>query len=166
MNALAIDIGTHCGYAYNHGDDFHAGTWHLMTAKEVTAQAKVRLNRRKDARIKRLCDYVNDLGTFDVIIFEDVNFVSTTYQAHLWAGLRSAIWLCGIAKHFDCVPVKTLKKFATSNGEATKDAMGAALKQRHPSLWRVEHSDDAIDAIWLWLWAQKNLARIGQPGIF
>lgn len=121
MNVLALDLGTKTGYAYNWGDKFVAGTWALASAKEVTAWGKVRLNRRNDPRIERLCDCISSQGNdaFDAIIFEDVQFVSTTFQAHLWAGLRSAVWLCGKAKHFDCVPVATLKKFATGNGGAT-----------------------------------------------
>lgn len=162
MNTLSVDIGTHCGYAYNRGGQFFAGTWHLMSAKEVTAQAKVRLNRRKDDRVDRLCSALSSLGNeaFDAIVFEDCQFSTTTYACQLWSGLRSAIWLCGLAKHFDCVPVATLKLFGTGNGAATKSAMGTALKRQRPDLWRVEYDDNAIDAIWLWLWAQKNLARL------
>lgn len=170
MNVLALDLGTKTGYAYNRGDKFIAGTWTLASAKEVTAWGKVRLNRRNDPRIERLCDHISDIciwpgvGAFDAIVFEDVQFVSTTFQAHLWAGLRSAVWLCGKTEHFDCVPVATLKKFATGNGGATKQAMAQHLfRSKH--LPRFEAGlpgldDNGVDAVWLWHWAQKNLTRL------
>lgn len=166
MDCLAIDLGTKTGYAYNRGALFCAGTKTLASSKEITAWGKVRLNRRCDPRIERLCELISGFSfgpgsvTFDVIVFEDVQFVSTTYQAHLWAGLRSAIWLCGKAKHFDCVPVGTLKLFATGNGAATKSAMGAALHRQFPDRWRSCYDDNAIDAIWLHIWAQRNLNRL------
>lgn len=169
MNALALDLGTKTGYAYNRGGQFFAGTWTLASAKEVTAWGKVRLTRRNDPRIDRLCEAISGLGNdaFDAIVFEDVQFVSTTFQAHLWAGLRSAIWLCGLANHFDCVPVATLKKFATGNGGATKQAMakaffcGQGYRSYFPDTRNLSHLDDnGVDACWLWIWAQKNLTRI------
>lgn len=49
-------------------------------------------------------------------------------QAQLWASLRAAVWLHGRdGLQIDCVPVGTLKKFATGNGSATKDLMAKAL---------------------------------------
>lgn len=161
MDCLAIDLGTKTGYAYNRGAFFSAGTWTLATDREVTTWGKVRLNRRKDPRINRLCEFISVLDTveFDVIVFEDVQFVSTTYQAHLWAGLRSAIWLCGKAHHFDCVPVGTLKKFATGNGAATKFAMAKSL-YRSFTAFPPGLDDNGVDACWLWVWAQRNLNRL------
>lgn len=165
MNILALDLGTKTGYAFNRGDKFIAGTWTLASAKEVTAWGKVRLNRRNDPRIERLCDAISSMGNdaFDAIVFEDVQFVSTTFQAHLWAGLRSAVWLCGKTEHFDCVPVATLKKFATGNGGATKQAMAQFLfRSKHTPHWPGFPilDDNGVDAVWLWLWAHKNLTRI------
>lgn len=161
MDCLAIDLGTKTGFAYNRGDTVTAGTWTLGKAAEVSRWGKERLNRRKDPRIERLCDLVTDLGIFDVIVFEDVQFASTTFQAHLWAGLRSSLWLCGLGKHFDAVPVGTLKLFATGNGAANKQAMANALS-RQAMFNSFELDDNGVDACWLWLWAQKNLARIGR----
>lgn len=159
MDILAIDLGTKTGFAYNRGSVLVAGTLELAKPKEVTAWGKQRLNRRKDPRIKRLCDNIAALGIFDVIVFEDVQFTSTTFQAHLWAGLRSSIWLCGLAKTFEAVPVGTLKLFATGNGAATKQAMAKALS-RQPLFHEYTLDDNGVDAAWLWIWAKKNLTRI------
>lgn len=159
MNILALDIATACGYAYNQGATVTAGTWKLASAKEVTVWGKDRLTRRRDPRVERLCENLTQLPNFDIIVIEDVQFASTRKQAHLWAALRSAVWLCGKAKVFEAVDVQKLKKFAFS-GRADKLAMSAALKAQHPSLWKAEYDDNVIDAIWIWLWGQQNLSRI------
>lgn len=95
----------------------------------------------------------------DLVVFEDVQFQSSTMQTQLWASWRTAVWLAFPKTLIDCVPVGTLKKFATSNGGATKEQMSAALKRQHPGRWNANLDDNTIDAIWLWLWAQKNLSR-------
>lgn len=159
MDVLAIDIGTKTGWAYNRGSEFFAGSWRLASPKEITAWNKDRLARRRDPRVERLCDHVAGLGCFDLLVYEDVEFQSFRKQTQLWSALRSGIWLCGLAQHFDCVNVKTLKAFAIRGG-ADKATMRLALKCQHPALWRAEYGDDTIDAIWIWLWAQKNLARM------
>lgn len=159
MDILALDLASSTGYAFNRGGLFQAGTWKLSTKSEVAAWGKVRLTRRKDPRIARLCKHVAALGPFDVLLWEDVTFRSSTWQTQLWSSLRTSVWLCGQAQHFECVPVKTLKLFA-GHGSADKVYMSKALKRQHPELWKAEYNDDAIDAIWLWLWADKNLQRM------
>lgn len=158
-DVLAIDLGTSTGFCYNRGDTTFQGSWLLATDKEIRAWGKARLRRRKDPRVERLCIKLDALGNFDVVIFEDVQFGSTTYQTQLWAGLRSSVWLCaaksGIA---ECVPVSTLKLFATGNGHATKEMMFAALAKKHPNLaGGLANNDDAVDAAWLWVWAKEKL---------
>lgn len=159
MNILALDLGNKTGWAYNKGDDFKAGTWTLGTTKEIKVWGKVRLTRRNDPRVSRLCDKILALGQFDVLIYEDVEFHTYRLQQQFWSALRSAVWLCGLASHFECVNVQTLKAFAFSGG-ASKATMSAALQAQHPELWRAEYDDNSIDAIWLHLWAQKNLTRL------
>lgn len=159
MNVLALDLGNHTGWAYNRGDEFFAGAWTLATAKEIKTWGKTRLTRRNDPRVKRLCDKVGALGQFDVLVYEDLEFCSYRLQMQLWSAFRSAVWLCGIASHFECLNVKTLKAFAFS-GSASKASMSDALKAYHPELWRAEYGDDAIDAIWLHCWAKINLTRL------
>lgn len=160
MNILAIDLGTHVGYCYNVKDEIHAGTRTLATPKEVTAWGKERLDRRKDPRVERMCELVSGFGTFDAIIFEDVEFVKSRKQAHLWSALRTAAWLCGHSPVYECVATGTLKKFATGMGNADKAIMGAALQARHPDRWSPGYDDNAVDAIWLHIWGQHHLGRL------
>ena len=171
MRILALDLGTNTGFAY---DDPHegltCGTWKLASAKEVKDWGKLRLTRRRDPRVMRLFDLVSglhDLHRFDVILFEDVQFASSTYQVQLWSSLRAAVWLACKVVHpipyFDCVPVGTLKAFATGNGAATKDSMLAAAKRKKllddPTEFD-DLDDNAIDALHLYDWAKQNLKRM------
>lgn len=96
--------------------------------KELEAQKKQRLDRRNDLRITRLFEHISSVGPLDWVWFEDVLFLSTQLQSQLWASLRAAVWLHGRGGlQIDCVPVTTLKKFATGSGNATKDMMAKAL---------------------------------------
>lgn len=163
---LAIDLGTKTGFAHSRGDLFQAGTWKLATDREIAAWGKQRISRRNDPRVERLCEYVTALGKFDVVVFEDVTFSSTTYQTQLWSALRAALWLCADGALFDCVPVGTLKKFATGSGSADKRLMAFHLRQQHPTIFRPDFDDNAVDACWLYIWAKKHLTRLNtQPTI-
>lgn len=160
MNILALDLGTDTGYAFGNPEksNFQMGTWKLATAKEVRAWGKERLTRRRDPRPQRLCNLIlsNHLIP-DLIVFEDVMFASSTLQVQLWSALRTSLWMClGDSVRFDCVPVSTLKKFATGNGAAKKEDMAKAFRRDGGG----EHSDDAIDAYFIWKWAKQNLSRM------
>jgi len=158
---LALDLGTHTGVAFNsaNGVGFWAETKAWATDEEVTRNGKSRLDRRCDPRITRFFDYLKTFeAEADIVVFEDVLFASSRMQAHLWASFRTAVWLAFPDTLIECVPTGTLKKFAC-NGGATKDQMSLALKRKFPMYWKAKYDDNAIDAIWLWLWADKNLSR-------
>lgn len=177
MKILGLDLGTHTGYAYNGAENrFHCGTWVLATDAELRGARKQRLNRRLDLRVTELFQKVQALQAqhgFGVISFEDILFTSYTLQVQLWASLRAAMWTGAFHTKpvFDAVPVATLKKFATGHGNATKEAMIAALIKNDPRftkhedpLWAwfdktQEIDDNACDAIWLWRRAKQLFNR-------
>lgn len=178
MKILGLDLATSTGYAYNDDEDrFHCGSWLLATDSELKAARKQRLNRRLDPRVTALYKQVETLHqihNFDVIVFEDVQFSTYTLQCQLWSSLRAAIWLAPKATKqpvFEAVPVQTLKIFATNHGAATKSMMVRALiksdsrfsahvdpEWAHFGLWEI--NDDAVDAVWLWKWANQFLGRM------
>lgn len=162
VKCLALDLATKTGFAFNNAPcEFQASTWELGTVKENKAASAERLNRRRDPRVVKLFDTLKCYNA-DLVVFEDVEFRSSLYQMQLWSSLRAAAWLAFPQAHFECVPVGTLKKFATGHGGATKQMMAKALWRQHPELAPIFPGldDNAIDAIWLWLWARKNLARL------
>lgn len=175
---LALDLGTNVGFAYNMGDSFCCGTWVLASPKCLREQKKTRANRRQDIRVIELYRMVKNLSiasAFDCILFEDVQFSSSTAQTQLWSSLRTAVWIAAFGSNtlVECVPTGTLKKFATGSGAAKKEQMGVALCRRYSdfvvgknqtSKFKVfrglqELDDNAVDAVWLWKWGQTNLSR-------
>jgi Holliday junction resolvasome RuvABC endonuclease subunit len=166
MRILALDLGTHCGVAVEDTDkkSFYADTWHLAQSGEITGWGKTRMNRRQDPRILRLTEKLEVFEDFDVVVFEDVEFQTYTQQCQLWSSFRAAVWLAfqGPNTLLECVPVATLKKFATGSGAATKEMMAASLYREFPELKNNGYDDNAVDAIWLLKWAKKHLSRIAR----
>lgn len=180
MNILALDLGTTTGFAYNMDGVFKCGSWLLATPKEVKELRRRRMDRRQDPRILKLHQYLTAMRRpqFDAVVFEDVQFASYTLQVQLWSSLRASVWLAyGPAVIVEAVPVGTLKKFATGNGAADKDAMAEALVRQDSDFTfspcrgnlRVFYKqtvisppldDNAVDAVWLHKWAAKNLSRV------
>lgn len=156
MNVVALDLGTSTGFCANNGSAFVIGSWQLATAKEIKGWGQTRLNRRRDPRPQRLCQKV--LGLLfvpDILIFEDCQFSSTTYQTQLWSSLRTSLWMClGDSTLFECLPVGTLKKYATGSGNATKDQMKIAFDRE---VIAGEYNHDAIDAYFLHKWAKQHI---------
>ena len=167
MNILALDLGTKTGYAYGvvaAGNPCTSGTWELASKEEIREWGKTRITRRCDPRPMRLYRRLCEFGSVpDILIFEDVNFSTYTLQCQLWASLRTAAWMFAYKRdvpHIDCVPVTSLKVFATNFGGASKEQMAKALKLVAPGLVSASLDDNAIDAIWLWKWAEHNLCRM------
>ena len=165
--ALALDLGTDTGYALGAlmpGTRPHTvGTWKLGTAKEICEWGTRRITRRCDPRVSRffhnLIAIQHDVRP-EIVVFEDVQFASSTYQVQLWASFRGAIWCAfGGSAIVECVPTGTLKKFATGHGGATKQMMKTSLFKLCPEWKSANLSDDAIDAIWVWNWAEAHLSR-------
>lgn len=157
-----MDLGTHTGYAHNLAGEITltAGTWHLATPKEVTQWGRERWTRRNDPRVHRLQEYLLSLPKPDIVVFEDVQFASSVLQVQLWASLRTATWLTlGRSCLLECVPVATLKKYATGYGSADKIGMAKALFKQCPDLSKQHLDDNAVDAIWLFRWAQQHLSQ-------
>lgn len=165
MRILSLDLGTHTGWCA--GDTAatpEAGTLRLATDAEITRFGRFRETRTGDPRIGRLYDWltakVRELRP-DAISFEDVEFSSYTKQTQLWASFRTAVWI--VAKQAsiltECVPVTTLKKWATGTGNATKPMMEAALRRRYPEFEKTLLGFDAVDAIFVWQWTKETLSR-------
>lgn len=170
MKILSFDLGTKTGWCLGEHDAVtpQYGTIVLAKPKEITQFGKDRRSRTEDPRVMRLYRWTRELCEKEqpnIVVWEDVQFSTYTFQTQLWSSLRTSIQLAARAAHsreapmiFECVNVTTLKMFATSHGGATKDRMLHALKIRGG--FDLSGCDDnTIDAIWLWKWAQQNLAR-------
>lgn len=158
MSILGIDLGTTTGFARLTADGLaEVYSNRLASTAEVSRWSKEGLLRARDPRIERLYDHVrqNYLDSVHHVVFEDVVFASTTYQAQLWASLRAAVWLGLPRATWYPVPVGTLKKFATGNGSADKELMRKAAKLAGLAVAGLD--DNAIDAFWLARWGTRHI---------
>ena len=173
MKILAIDLGTNMGWCLGEpGKTPTYGTVTLAKPKEIAESRAFRDNRREDLRIRRLWKWVRELVLREqpnIVVWEDVEFSTYTYQVQLWSSLRTVLQLGARSVHdskqpmiFECVPVATLKVFAAHHG-ATKESMKKALKKKHSEIDISTSDDNAIDAIWLYKWAEFHMARIFKP---
>jgi hypothetical protein len=172
-NILALDLGTNTGYAFNNGHHFECGTILLATDREIKQWGKDRSRRRCDPRVLRLHTrlvILQDKHRFTRVVFEDVQFGSTTYQTQLWSSFRTAVWLSFPSEIIECVPVQTLKLFATGHGGADKASMARSLVRHDKRFIETKRGvileasgaqidDNAVDAVWMHRWAQTNLSR-------
>ena len=162
MNILALDLGSTTGIAIgrtNENPRCESIVW--ASAAELRKAKQQRYDRRGDIRVKTFFYWLQKQNA-QLVVFEDVQFSSSTAQTQLWSSFRTAVWLAFPSSFVECVPTGTLKKFATGNGAADKPAMAIALAKKHPSIFRHDMDDNAVDAAWLWLWAEKNLGRMAQ----
>lgn len=168
MRILALDLGTHTGWALLDGEVTTSGTWHLAKPAEVTKQKADGLDRCCDMRPARLLKHIESMGPLSLIAFEDVQFLSTQLQAQLWASLRAIVTLQYPAVKLLAVPVGTLKKAATGFGNAKKEHMAAALIKSAPETYKPHASgkvlkpdgsladDNEVDAIHLLSYARNK----------
>mgnify|MGYP001814080323 CR=1 FL=1 len=157
---MAVDLGSKTGYAtwdYRKGL-MHIGTERLATAKELKVGASQL--RRLDPRVQNLHRFigrvVDALPGPVMVTFEDVEFLSYTKQTQLWASLRAALWIQPRVQYFDCVPVGTLKKFATGHGGANKETMERAFLRDYRPDASLQLDDNAIDAYFILQWTLKK----------
>jgi hypothetical protein len=160
---IALDLGTKTGFASRFLHDASSltlATWELATKREIRERENrwrdfdPRPDRLRAHLVHALTSYERDWARMALSVwFEDVQFCTSTAQAQLWAGLRSAMWTLSTLPiatiQFHAVPVGTLKKFATGAGNATKEMM----KNAAPRSVGSAHDDNAIDAYFLMQYA-------------
>jgi hypothetical protein len=174
---LALDLGSTFGWATIKNGELCAGSQLLVPKGVMDDARKLRADRRCDPRVIAFSEWLRVLPPFDIILFEDVQFQTSTAQAQLWSSFRAAVWIrcCALARHLDCVPVGTLKLWAAGHGGATKEAMAAALIRRmperfchpqgkhtkHETIWdartKKNLDDNSVDGILLALWAKQHI---------
>jgi hypothetical protein len=164
MKTLTVDIGTHVGWTLMDGAAIiESGTRHLATDEELEHQRRQGMERTVDIRFTRMLEFLQEKLALGVhrTVFEDVTFSGSPMQNQLWASLRAGIWKAapeaGVA--IFCVPVTSLKVFATGNTRADKDEMAQALAKAQPGLYQICQGvvfkdgrpvdDNEVDAIWL-----------------
>lgn len=180
MRILSLDLGTKTGWAIGQdGVLLDCGTWTLATTKEIALAGKSRMSRRLDPRVSALWKHLFKAQfsgpALDWIVFEDVQFSSTTYQTQLWSSFRTVVWLFALLHHglkTECLGVQKLKQFATGHGGATKEMMAKAMIRWADQRFLLDSTspkvqlcgkildDNAVDSVHLLYWAMKTLKNV------
>lgn len=144
MKILAIDPGTHCGYAVSL---FESGVWNLSVGRHEGG----------GMRFVKLRSYlVKASEGIDLLVYEEVRGHKGTDAAQVYGGIVAIIQehceQAGIP--YQGVPVGTIKKFATGKGNSNKEIMLATAREQWPEVNIVD--DNQGDALFLWAWAKKE----------
>ena len=137
MKRIGLDLGSTWGWAVAHGNLLDHG---FVKPSQPGHGARLTSFSRK---LSRLIDCYG----VDKVYFEMIARHSGTQAAHVWGAYWGAMLKECHIRNIQCrgVPVKTIKKLATSNGNARKSAMVGAAKAK----WGYMGGDDnEADAMW------------------
>jgi Holliday junction resolvasome RuvABC endonuclease subunit len=138
MNILALDPATNCGWAHSSGA---SGTWDLSIRRDESSGMRL-------LRLKSKLNACLDAGV-DLLVYEAARNAGPKMQGALvvQATLQGVIVLWAEEKCIDYrgYSPREIKKHATGKGNANKDSMLAAARQRgwHPA------DDNEADALWI-----------------
>ena len=146
---LALDLGTTTGWAVRNG-----------RCRILHGTAEFRPNRFEGGGMRYLrfgkwLDLTLDVtGGIDAVYFEEVRRHIGTDAAHVFGGLLATLtsWCEGQSIPYSGVPVGTWKRYVCGKGNAEKQTVIAAMRERG-----FEPADDnEADAIAILLWAVET----------
>lgn len=138
LKLLALDLGTTTGYCCGTKEHHVSGTWGLK-------QDRFAGGGQRFVKFRGHLNEIYNAYKFDRVVFEEVRRHLGTDAAHVYGGLLAMLtaWCEEHSIPYQGVPVGTIKKFATSKGNASKADIIAAVRS-----WGYEPDDDnAADAI-------------------
>ena len=147
MKILALDFGTKCG-------------WAIGTPGDVISDTENFRCRASDSRgmlFVRFDKWINEMLSEhepDLVVHERPHLRGRAPTEVLNGMLAFMVKACRIyrVQYTDC-PSTTLKKFATGKGNASKEKMMEAYRER----WKKDPVDDnECDARWLLEWGQQE----------
>ena len=146
MTLLALDLGTACGFAIFKDGKFISGTKKLGTYKE-----------KFGARFHEFRTWLLNIiakHNIEAVYFERVFGHKGVEAAHCYGGFLYMLASVCFQQNIPCISfsVQAIKKFMTGKGNATKDEMIAAARQKgfNPK------TDDEADAISVMLLAIED----------
>jgi crossover junction endodeoxyribonuclease RuvC len=141
-NILALDLGTTTGWAMRLNGCISSGSINFKPTHFDSASCRY-------TRFQRWLGTKASHGLNDVV-FEAVRRHQGTIASQTYGGFMATLqmWCDGEGLPYEGVPVGTIKKFATGNGNASKLAMVTAMERRGHKLQ--DHNE--ADALALLYW--------------
>lgn len=149
-NILALDLGTTCGFAATKSSRLYSGHWTNPVSHAESPGAYFDAFARWLPELKQW--HQPEIVVWEMLFLPRSNDWAMAYGG-LLALVRRWAFRQQIGQAFVHVP--TLKKHATGDGKAPKDAMVAAMRKR----WGLPNltSMDEADALAVLAWAGENL---------
>ncbi len=144
---LALDPATHCGWAHSCGKN---GVWNLSIVADESREMRL-------VRFRAELQKIHNKYGIDLIAFEASRNLRHGHAVKLAAQFQAVIELfCHDNNvNYKGYSAKTIKKFATGNGNANKEMMMEAANKQWPKIKLI--SDDHADALWLLEFAKEDL---------
>jgi hypothetical protein len=139
-NILALDLGTTTGWALRENGQVSSGSVSFKPAHFDSGHSRY-------TRFRRWLGTKGNCAV-DEVIFEAVRRQTAQSPPKLWRLHGDPQTWCVQEHSFEGVPVGTIKKFATGNGNAPKSAMVAAMEERGHK----PKDDNEADALALLYW--------------
>jgi len=155
VKILAIDPGTHCGWALT--DDrarIASGVWNLFPGRHEGGGMRF-------LRLRGYLSAILDQEKPDAVAYEEVRRHMGVDAAHIYGGIVAALTEeCERRKiPYRGYPVGSVKKLATGNGAADKEGMIGAAQAAWPHAGIDD--DNEADACWIAELAILELATKG-----
>jgi len=145
-NILALDLGTVMGWAKNENGRISSGSVSFKPTHFDSSGCRF-------SRFTRWLDE-NHCTAFDDVVYEAVRRHKGTIASQIYGGFMAAlqVWCDAEGLPYEGVPVGTIKKFATGNGNASKSDMIEAMGKRGHRLG----DDNEADALALLYWRMEE----------
>jgi crossover junction endodeoxyribonuclease RuvC len=123
MTLLALDLGTHCGYAAGRPGAIVSGVLDLKPDRYSGGGMRF-------LRFRRHLDEIHAATPLTEVAYEEVRRHQGVDAAHIYGGLMATLqaWCEERGIPYEGVPVGTIKKFATGKGNADKAKMIATVE--------------------------------------
>lgn len=118
-NVLALDLGQSMGYAFRSSNgSLMSGTWNFAPRKFDSHGVQFR-------KFRHNLDKFHEIAPIDLIVYEAVRAHKGVDAAHVYGGFWGVLtgWCDEKLVDHTGLPVGTIKKHATGNGNATKELM-------------------------------------------
>ena len=125
MKILALDLGTTTGFAFDNEGKISSGSKNFKPSKFDSVGLKFMLFR------KFILEQFIVKYPLDVVVFESVNFGTTTYSSQVYGGFVAS--LCALCEECEVnyagIGVSTIKKFISGKGNANKKMIIASVRK-------------------------------------
>lgn len=144
-SALCLDLGNNCGWAYR------SALGLVSFGTETFELKRWEGGGMRFLRFEAFLTGMHETSPIDAVFYEEVRRHVATGAAHVYGGFQATLtaWCEKQKLPYAAVPVGTIKKHATGKGNASKDAMIAAMVARG----HVPQDDNQADALALLEWA-------------